>query len=133
MRPMPQWLITDERIGPDALRLVRRLPAGSGVIVRERRLLRPIRRLSALRGLKMTAESRRVVRVSRLTPSRSSMRVTSLDSADGVSPRSTAAAAKLPRSTTRTKAFISADAALTFMNSIHGIMSYWTYYIFPGA
>ena len=57
-----QWLITDERLG-DPLELVRRLPPGGAVLVRDQRLLRPIKRLSAARRLEVVAESRRVVRV----------------------------------------------------------------------
>ena len=57
---------------------------------------------------------RRVVRVSKRTPSRSSMRVTNLESAEGVTPRSPAAAAKLLTLYDTYKAFISAEAL--FMN-----------------
>ena len=57
-----QWLITDERL-ENPLRAVRRLPAGSGVLVRDPRLLRQIRRLAASRGITVVAESRRIVRV----------------------------------------------------------------------
>ena len=57
-----QWLITDERLG-DSFELVRRLPRGSAVLVRDQRLLRPIERLSAARRLEVIAESRRAVRV----------------------------------------------------------------------
>jgi thiamine-phosphate pyrophosphorylase len=58
-----QWLITDERLGPNVLRAVRRLPRGSGVLVRNPRLLARIRRLRASRQLEVVAESRLVVRV----------------------------------------------------------------------
>ena len=57
-----QWLITDGRLA-DPLEVIRRLPPGAGVLVRDRRLLRPIRQLGASRGLQVVAESRRMVRV----------------------------------------------------------------------
>lgn len=57
-----QWLITDERLG-DVVKLVRRLPSGTGVLVRDRRLLRPRKMLAASREITVVLESRRVVRV----------------------------------------------------------------------
>jgi hypothetical protein len=47
--------------------------------------------------------------IEKATPRRDSSRVTSFETAEGDKPRSSAAAAKLPRSTTRVKMFISFD------------------------
>ena len=67
-----QWLITDERLGPDLLRLIGRLPRCSGVLVRHhhlspgerQRLLRRIRRIGRGRGLEVVDEAdRRTARV----------------------------------------------------------------------
>ena len=57
-----QWLITDQRLGQGLMRMVRRLPPGSGVLVRDGRLLRPIR-LAAPPGILVAPESRRIARV----------------------------------------------------------------------
>ena len=53
------WLLTDERVGDELWRAIRRLPRGSGVIVRHhslprverRRLLRRVRQAAAARGI----------------------------------------------------------------------------------
>ena len=66
-----QWLITDERLGPDLLRLIARLPRGSAVLVRHHRLppvererlLRRVRRLARARGVKVLDEGRAIARV----------------------------------------------------------------------
>jgi len=62
-----QWLITDPRIGPEVVRLVRRLPCGSGVILRPHLSEaegRRIRQVAAQRGLYTVLEERgRAVRV----------------------------------------------------------------------
>jgi thiamine-phosphate pyrophosphorylase len=57
-----QWLITDERLG-DPLEIVRRLPPGSGLLIRDRRLLQRIRRLTKSRRIVVVGESHRIVRV----------------------------------------------------------------------
>lgn len=66
------WMITDERLGPDMLMQIRRLPVGTGVLVRhhglpppERRaLLRKIRTVARARGLSVVDEAEgRVARV----------------------------------------------------------------------
>ena len=59
-----QWLITDDRLG-DVREAIRRLPRGSGVLVRHHhlaagdraRLLSEIRRLARARGLQVTDEA----------------------------------------------------------------------------
>jgi thiamine-phosphate pyrophosphorylase len=58
-----QWLITDDRLGPDLLQILRRLPRGSGVVVRHPRLLRLIRMVAASRQFTVVCEGRRVARV----------------------------------------------------------------------
>ena len=57
-RPLPRaWLLTDERIGDRLWDAIRRLPRGSGVVVRHhnapdrRALLRRIQRMARARGL----------------------------------------------------------------------------------
>ena len=66
--------------------------------------------------------SRRVVRLSRRTPSRSSMRVTSFEIAEGVSPSSRAADEKPPRSTARTKAAMSVGMPIVICALISSIL-----------
>ncbi|MBA2770470.1 MAG: thiamine phosphate synthase [Sphingomonas sp.] len=59
-----QWLITDQRLGPEMLRLIGRLPRGSGVLVRHhhlrpsdrRQLLRRVRRVGRQRNLEVIDE-----------------------------------------------------------------------------
>ncbi|HYI43312.1 MAG TPA: thiamine phosphate synthase [Sphingomicrobium sp.] len=58
-----QWLITDERLGPNLDRALRALPSGSGVVVRDARLRRRVRRLVAGRHIAVTLEGRGVARV----------------------------------------------------------------------
>lgn len=63
--PPTAWLITDERLGSDLLRLVARLPRGTGVLVRQHdlprseraALLRKLRRAAARRGLVLVDEA----------------------------------------------------------------------------
>ena len=62
---------------------------------------------------------RLVVRLMRRTPSRCSNRVTSLETAEGDRPMSSAAPAKLPRSITRWKVPISLDELAIFENFFH--------------
>lgn len=66
------WLLTDERLRADLWRVLRRLPRGSGVVVRHhglsrlqrRRLLQRIRRLGASRGWTVLDDSSdRIARV----------------------------------------------------------------------
>ena len=66
------WLITDERIGPELLQRIRRLPRGTGVLIRhhglpppERRaLLRQVRTIAGSRGLVVLDDAKgRVARV----------------------------------------------------------------------
>lgn len=59
-RPLPQeWLITDARLG-DVVAVVRRLPRGTGVLVRQHDLP-PAKRRSLLRRLRRLARGRNLV------------------------------------------------------------------------
>ncbi len=70
--PPTAWLFTDERLGPDLLGIVRRLPRGSGVILRHHELaptqrraqLRRLRRLAITKGLTVLDEQE--VRIARV-------------------------------------------------------------------
>ena len=63
--PPSIWLITDERLGPDLLKRIRRLPAGTGVLVRHhdvpprqrRAVLRQIRVIARSHGLTVVDEA----------------------------------------------------------------------------
>jgi thiamine-phosphate pyrophosphorylase len=56
--PAPtRWLLTDDRLGSDLIRMVRRLPQGSGVIVRHHQLP-PAERRALVRGLRRLAAAR---------------------------------------------------------------------------
>lgn len=76
------WLLTDERMGADLWRALRRLPRGSGVIVRHmtlprlerRRLLQRIRHLGATRGWTVLDDSAgRIARVHHVRELRSAL------------------------------------------------------------
>ena len=58
--PPTAWLITDERLGPDLLKRIRRLPPGTGVLVRHHGLSPRVRR-AVLRQIRLIARSRGLI------------------------------------------------------------------------
>lgn len=52
-----QWLFTDERMGDELWPALRRMPPGSGVVVRDPKLEKRIRRIARARGLLVLGEA----------------------------------------------------------------------------